>query len=265
MRRMQLFEFEDQPWLPWWVRDAITEHLSRVFLSQAVTPLHAAMAEQLTGPLTRSGASHIVDLCSGAGGPLPAVLPLLNMKLGRVVTATLTDLYPNRHLSEANAGNPDWLTAEPSPVDARSIPPGTTGVCTMFNAIHHFPPHQVAQVLRSATSEGRSVAIFEPFERRPRLALRLAVGGAGGGWRDARGYRGPFLRAVALHVLLPVALSWDGAVSVMRAYEADELLAIAKDSGAGADVVWRAQRVGLPWGSMTLLTGDPADIAGSGS
>ena len=257
MRRIQLFEFEDQRWLPWWVRDAITAHLAHVFLSQAVEPLHEAMAEQIAGLLTRSGAAHIVDLCSGSGGPLPAVLPLVSKKRGCVVTATFTDLYPNRHLSDPDVENPDWMTVERRPVDARSAPLEAVGVRTMFNAIHHFPPEDVAEILRNATRFGRAVAIFEPFERRHRLALKLAAGGLRGGWRDARNYRGPVVRAAALHLLLPVALSWDGAVSVLRSYKTSELLAIAEGACVSAEFDWQAQQLRLPWGALTLLTGEP--------
>lgn len=257
---MQLFEFEDQTWLPWWVRDEITDHLSRLFLSADVEPLHEAMAERLAGLLERSGSSHIVDLCSGAGGPIPAVLPRLSAKLGRDVSATLTDLYPSRSSLAATVGDPNWLRVDPRPVDARSISPDIAGVRTVFNAIHHFSPDQVAEVLRSASRGGRSVAIFEPFERGGRLAAKLAVGGVVGGWRDARRYRGPMRRAGALHACLPLVLGWDGAASVLRGYTADELLAIAERSGAGGGVIWTAERIELPWGGLVVLVGEPSSV-----
>lgn len=257
MRRMHLFEFEDQPWLPAWVRDALTEHLSQLFRSSKVAPLHEVMADRLAAVLERAGTAHLVDLCSGAGGPLPAVLPLLEARLGRAVTATLTDRYPHHDLAEVHVGDPERLGVEPRPVDARSIPPELDGVRTVFNAIHHFRPSEVAQVLRSATAGDRSVAIFEPFERRPRLAARLALGGFRDGWRKARQHRGPRWQAIALCLFLPVVLGWDGAASVIRGYQADELLAIAE--GAAPAVAWRSERVTLPWGGMTLLIGEPGD------
>lgn len=260
MRRIQLFEFEDQRWLPWWVRDAITDHLSRLFLAEAVEPLHRALASRLAGPMERSGTSHIVDLCSGAGGPLPAVLPLLSRRLGRTATATLTDLYPNRSASAASARCADGVTTELRPVDARSIPAELAGMRTVFNAIHHFTPDQVAEVLRSASRGGWPVAVFEPFERRNRLAAKLAVGGVLGGWQGARAYRGPILRAGTLHALLPLALGWDGAVSVLRGYTADELLTIAERCDAEEPMVWSAERVALPWGGLTVLMGEPSPI-----
>lgn len=258
MRRRQLFEIEDQPWLPSWVRDAMTEHLSGVFVATAVAPLHVAVAERLAAVLERAGTDHLVDLCSGSGGPLPAVLPLLEQRIGHPVTATLTDRYPNHGLGGPTGTDRAGLAFEPRPVDARAVPPDLVGVRTMFNAIHHFPPEQVAEVLRSATAGGRSFAVFEPFERRPRLALRLAAGALRGGWRDAGRAPGPRLQRAALHLLLPLALSWDGAVSVLRAYDAEELLAIARTSGAAAEVAWRAERVALPWGAVTVLIGEPA-------
>lgn len=253
--RLRAFEFEDQPWLPSWVRDEVTDHLSRLFLSDEVRPLHEAMADRLAGMLERSGGSHVVDLCSGAGGPMPAVLPLVSEALGRPVTATLTDRYPNRRSSAAGGGG-SALRVEPRPVDARAVPPDLEGVRTVFNAIHHFAPDQVAEVLRSATRGGRSVAVFEPFERGNRLAARLAVGGVSEGWSDARRHRGPALRSGALHLVLPLVLGWDGAVSVLRGYTADELLEIAVRAGAD-DVAWTSERVALPWGGLVVLLGEP--------
>lgn len=257
MRRLTLFEFEDQPWLPAWVRDSLTDHLAQLFRSPAVTPLHVAMADRLGVVLERSGTTHLVDLCSGAGGPLPAVLPLLDARLHGTVTATLTDRYPNHDLTRAPTGDEHRLQVEPNPVDARSIAPEVDGVRTVFNAIHHFRPSDIALVLRSATAGGRSLAIFEPFERRPRLAARLAVGGLRDGWRSAAHRPGPPWRAAALRLLLPVVLAWDGVASVLRGYEADELLAIAE--GAVPAARWRAERVELPWGGMTVLVGEPID------
>lgn len=260
MRRLQLFEFEDQRWLPWWVRDAITDHLSRLFLAAEVEPLHRAMVERLAGPMERSGTSHIVDLCSGAGGPFPAVLPLLGGRLNRTVTATLTDLYPSRSSPGTTVEGWTGVTRESRSVDARAIPVELTGMRTVFNAIHHFGPEQVAEVLRGAARGGWPVAVFEPFERRNALAAKLAVGGLLGGWQSARRFRGPAFRTVALHILLPFALGWDGAVSVLRGYTADELLAIAERSGVDEPMRWTAERVALPWGGLTVLVGEPLPL-----
>ena len=254
MRRMQLFEFEDQPWLPGWVRDALTDHLAQLFTAPAVAPLHDVLAEHLGDLIDHDGSDRVLDLCSGAGGPLPAVLPLVEERLERPVSVTLTDRYPHQGLDADGVGD-GRLRLEREPVDARSVPPELEGVRTLFNAVHHFRPTEVARILRSATFGDRSVLVAEPFERRLGLAARLAVGGLRDGWRRARGHHGAGHRVVALHVVLPVVLGWDGAASVLRGYRAEELLTIAE--GAAPSVRWRAERVDLPWGGLTVLVGVP--------
>jgi hypothetical protein len=56
---------------------------------------------------------------------------------------------------------------------------------------------------------------------------------------------------------MPVALSWDGAVSALRAYREDELLALAHRADAGGTFEWRAGTIGLRTGHMTYLLGIP--------
>lgn len=261
MRRVTLFEFEDQPWLPAWVRDAMTEHIAGVFRSSDVEPLHLAAAEQLARILARSGSSHIVDLCSGAGGPLPAILPHLSTRLGRRVTASLTDRFPNVDAARQWTKRDDGVTFVVESVNVLDAHPTMSGVRTMFNAIHHFRPHEVGGILRNATSGGDAIAIFEPFERKPGLAWRLARGGVFGGWRDASRAPDTATRAAALRFILPAVLGWDGAVSVMRSYRPHELLAIAERSDARPEIRWRAQQLPMPWGGLTVLIGEPSRVA----
>ena len=101
MARLQLFEWEDQPWLPSALQDFVTDHLRFTFSNPRAAGMRRTIAEILTPPLERSDAKAIVDVCSGGGGPLPAVLPLLEAGLGRPLRATLTDLFPNARAFEA--------------------------------------------------------------------------------------------------------------------------------------------------------------------
>jgi|688.fasta_scaffold233204_1 hypothetical protein len=259
MRRRHLFEFEDQRWLPAWLRDALTDHLAEVFRSPVVAPLHEVMADRICAVLEASGRASLIDLCSGAGGPLPEVVPLIEGKLNRQVSVALTDLYPHRNLAEGLGGDPHFAV-ELRAVDARSVPRDLRGVRVAFNAIHHFRPDELAQVLRSATAGGESMLVFEPFERRPVLALRLMCGGFREGWRRAGRARGTRSRTIGLHLFLPIVLAWDGCVSVLRGYTADELLAIATDAAPVA--LWRSERVDLPWGGLTVLIGESGTPSG---
>ena len=67
MRRWQLFEFEDQAWLPAFLRDSVTDIL-RYYLSTAQP--YAPAAACLRTLLMATGCTSIVDFGSGAGGPL---------------------------------------------------------------------------------------------------------------------------------------------------------------------------------------------------
>jgi hypothetical protein len=100
MRRKHLFEWEDQRWFPSSLRDLITDHLRSALSSPLTKSLRETVCDVLEGPLRRSKSTRIVDVCSGAGGPLPAVFAQLAERVGRPLTATLTDLYPNERAFE---------------------------------------------------------------------------------------------------------------------------------------------------------------------
>ena len=71
MRRMHLFEWEDQPWLPRVFRDFITDQLRYTHNQPMREPVNAAIAARLAAVLVRTKTTQIVDLCSGAGGQSP--------------------------------------------------------------------------------------------------------------------------------------------------------------------------------------------------
>ena len=74
MKRLHLFEIHDQDWCPRVIRDAETDYLQFVI---AQTKPYAAMVPILSGALQRTGARHVLDLCSGAGGPWFWLRPVL--------------------------------------------------------------------------------------------------------------------------------------------------------------------------------------------
>jgi len=95
MARVHFFEWEDQPCLPRAIRDFITHHLQFTLSIPAAAPLRKTVTDILAPLLQRSGEMRVIDVCSGGGGPLIAVLPDLSARLGTQVTARLTDLSPN--------------------------------------------------------------------------------------------------------------------------------------------------------------------------
>src|SRR4051794_7440106 len=107
--RLHLFEFNDQPWLPTRIRNALTAYL---YVAYRSTPFGGMFAKRVATLLSLTGSNRIVDLCSGAGGPIGIVEA--ELKKARVdVHITMTDLFPNKDVP-----GDYW----PRPVDARAVP-----------------------------------------------------------------------------------------------------------------------------------------------
>ena len=103
MKRIQLFELEDYPWFPHWLRACLTRLM--VVMHQLLgTP--ADLAALLTRALRQTGQHTLVDLCSGGGGPMrEAFRTLQGQPSGEQLRLTFTDLYPNREVAaEVNGG-----------------------------------------------------------------------------------------------------------------------------------------------------------------
>jgi hypothetical protein len=253
--RLQLFELEDQAWFPAVVRDLATDYLRFV---EHRFRLHLHALPPLSRAIDESGATRVVDLCSGGAGPVPELLRELRAG-GADVDFVLTDLYPNLDAFEAaqrDGGGAIGFVAEP--VDARDMPPGTEGLRTFFNAFHHFAPKDAASILKSAVESGQPIA--EIPERSvlaivPLLFTPLFV------WLATPFIRPMSWRRLLLTYLLPVVpltCVWDGIVSQLRAYRPEELKALA--DGAGGSFRWEVgvhQADSVP-GRLTYLLGRPA-------
>jgi hypothetical protein len=194
--------------------------------------------------MQRAGTNEIVDLCSGASGPLLAVQRHMQAELGFETGSTLTDLYPNAAAFAAIASSG---RARPwhEPVSAFDMPPTLTGIRTLFTAFHHFRPEDAIRILADARSKRRAIAIFEPFERTLRMTLLLGIVGPPG--MVFRTHKiGPLTwpRFVLSYVLpiAPLIATWDGVVSTLRAYTVEELRELAVAAGSSG-YAWEAGRV----------------------
>ncbi len=127
--------------------------------------LHRPVVPLLRDALRRSNTAHVVDLCSGGGGPVLAVYQAL-VSDGNTVSFTLTDKYPNlaafRRLSALYPAGISYVTDS---VDAINMPEKLAGFRTMFNAFHHFAPASARAVLRCAVEARQPIGIFEISER----------------------------------------------------------------------------------------------------
>lgn len=267
MPRMHLFEWEDQPWLPRSLRDFITHHLQHTFSIPATAPLREAVADIVIPALQRTGQTHIVDVCSGGGGPLIAVLPALSARLGEPVTARLTDLFPNVDAFKAiEAETEGAATGERKSVSAFDVPRDLGKFETIFTALHHFRPEDAKRVLADAAAKGRTIAVIEPFNRK--AVLPTTIGGFLLGV-----FRTPFMGRMSVARFLwtypipiaPLILAWDGCVSCLRAYTPGELESMGQE--VAPHYTWEAgeREVVLPMAKLTLtfLIGEPPQSTAS--
>lgn len=258
MPRLHLVELEDLPWLPAPVRDALTGYLQlMIHQGDAFSPAVPLLAEAMI----RTGAPRIVDLCSGGGGPWKRLAPALRAA-GVTRPILLTDRYPNPGAEAAvQDGSADGsVTLHPTSVDAMQVPPELTGFRTMFTAFHHFRPREARAVLADAVSQNAPIAIFERTKRNltcfllmlltPLFVLLIMPA--------VRPFRLSNLVFTYLIPLVPLVVLWDGLVSTLRTYSADELRALVADTPGHDRFDWSAGEVAgggpLP---MLYLVGTP--------
>jgi hypothetical protein len=255
MKRRHLVELEDQPWFPRAVRDLATDYLqfiqTRVRLDRAIAPL-------VRRALVEGGTREIVDLCSGGSGPLDMLVRELAAG-GTPVHATLTDLFPNIPAFEAIAAAAGGrITFVPTPVDARAVPAGLPGLRTIFNGFHHLAPGDARAVLHAAAAARQPIAIVEVSDRTVRalvsvLLTPIAVWIATPFIRPFRWRRLFFTYPLPL---VPLTCLWDGIVSQLRAYTAEEMASMAEHARG---MRWDAGHVPIAKGRarLTYLLGIP--------
>jgi len=257
--RLHLFELEDQPWFPAVVRDLATDYLH---FMETTFSLHRPVVPLLADALRATNTNHIIDLCSGGAGPVPALQKSLAAD-GLVVRFTLTDRFPNVPAFEkAAAAAPGAIAFVRDPVDARSVPGELVGFRTLFNSFHHFRTDDAVAVLRDAARASQPIGVFEIPDRRlgtliPMLLLTpLMV------WLATpfiRPFRWRRLLWTYLIPLVPLTCWWDGIVSQLRAYTPTELERLAAEVGV-KEYKWRTGLVpiGSTPGRLTYLIGYPA-------
>lgn len=243
--RIQFIELHESEWVPDTFRHAMTEMLYVLGRSLRV---HETVLPILERVLDASGENRIVDLCSGAGGPVVALQNAFASR-GRPVSVLLTDAFPNlpayRLAEERSAG---FIRGHPEPVDAARIPAELKGVRTLFSAFHHFPPHQARSILEDAYLRRQPLAIFETTERTLFNTLTnfplsfVTVLALMPTMRAKRPEWWPF---TYLLPILPTIFAWDSVVSCLRSYTPLEFRQLT--TGLHDDVYrWSSGRVRVP-------------------
>ncbi len=243
MGRLQLFEIHDQPWCPPSLRDALTDFLQfTIHLGRTYAPI----VPMLRDAITRTGATRVVDLCSGAGGPWRT----LRQEVG--VPVTLTDKYPNRTASTGA------LPFHPEPIEATAVPAQLDGFRTLFTSFHHFRPTEARAILADAVRRGQGIGVFEISRRAPLEIAVIALT-----WLAVL-VLVPFIRPLRwsrlawtyLPPVLPIVGVFDGVVSCLRTYSPAELRELLR----GLDAYdWEVGETRGRWSplAVTYLVGVP--------
>lgn len=261
MFRVHLFEWEDQDWFPDLFRRFITDHL--LFHGKR---LYRPVTPKLVDLLRRTGNEKIVDICSGAGGPIPKLLSELSIRLGKPIRATLTDLYPNTDiLEQTNSAVDGSLKYRAQSTSAMDCLDDFHGVRTIFSAFHHFRPSNAKKILANAVNKEAPICVFEFTERNilKLFVFSLATFLSGFVLTPFVG-RMTFARFVFTYVIpaCPLFLAWDGLVSCLRTYTLKELGMLTRDLTENG-YKWESGRISVighigPY-KITYLIGEPRE------
>lgn len=237
MKRIQLFEFEDFPWLPQAIRTGVT---NLIVVFHKMTGTHQVLSDLLLKVREKHPFRKITDLGSGSGGAMPEVVALLNQQLGEEkIHLELTDLHPNpSFIREFEKNSPDHYSYRATSLDAARLNEAPEGLKTMINSFHHMPPDKAGQILRSAQEHKTPLLIYEMAQNKiptllwwlflPLSLLILIVMVL---------FMTPFVRPLSWQQLLftylipviPLVYAWDGQASLVRMYSFSDIEEILGD------------------------------------
>ena len=249
LKRIQWFEFHDLAWFPATFRDALTEWLrvlwDRIGAYSVIAPILAEMLQE-------SHTTRIVDLCSGASGPLLGIQQEFETA-GWGFSAVVTDKFPNVNSMKELRSKSGAIDARLTSVDATAVPRDLTGLRTLFNSFHHFQPLEAEQILKDAYDARQPIGIFEIPNRTfggvsfSFIATFLGVLLLTPTMRPRRPAWWIF---TYLLPVIPFIVAWDGWVSHLRAYTPDELLQMScKFSDS---FYWEARQLKIRNGQFTV-------------
>lgn len=261
MKRFHAMEFEDLQWFPDVLRDAITAHLHKI---EGTSDMDAVFLPYIETLLEKTKTTQIIDLCSGAGGPLPAIMKRLHAKKIEA-NAVLTDKFPNFTQLEALAAEEARISYSKESIDATDT--NIPGIRTIFNAFHHFRPEQARSILKDSIEKNQSIGIFEFVERSPGAVLSVLFSALGVFvlMPFIKPRRLSWFAFTYLIPLVPLLILWDGTASCCRVYSPTELDDLVKSIPGHENFHWEITRKRMPYlvAKATILLGYPKNEAES--
>lgn len=266
MKRIHLFEFEDLAWFPDWIRQCMTQYIKTL---HRVADTPSVILPLVERGLDSSQNKQIIDLCSGAGGPMVDVVQRLNSSTEKPsVHLTLTDLYPNLKAVESLERDPVTNVRYcRQPTDAANVPEEMVGMRTMICSLHHMSPEVVKSILSDTASKKQPFLAMELSENSAPLWLwwlAIPVGFLLSLFLTLRVRPLSTTQLIFTYCLpiLPLFLSWDGAVSNARTYTKQDLEYLLSQihSQAYSWEIGTVKNARLP-GKMSYLLGLPVKVS----
>jgi hypothetical protein len=258
MRRLQLFQFKDQTWLPGAWRDALEFfHAAQHRLVKSPR----AFASVVDRVCMEAGTTSIVDLESGSGGAFLSMLRQLRAQAPRPWHCVMTDHAPDgRTAAKISKRGADELRYESAPVDATRVPEALTGVRTFVSSFRDLHPLAARAALRDAFDKRQPVLVLE-LTKNSVLSLATVLVFPALFWLML-----PFLRPrrlsqlffVYLCPILPAMAFWDALVANRRTYSRAQYQQMTADLKAD-DYRWQVQGLkvlGVPY-EVDCLVGTP--------
>jgi hypothetical protein len=255
MKRIHLFELEDQTWFPASLRNYGTDFLQ--FLSNK-TGMFEPLVPLLAEALTKSQSNTMVDLGSGGGGGLIRLNQSLRTHIPEL-RIILTDYFPNIDAFEYTCKQAENFEFKPESVDARNVPSSLKGFRTLFLAFHHFKPKDAASILQNAVDANTGIGVFEAQERSFTSILAMLFSPI------TLFFCTPFIRPFKLGrivftyliPLVPLFVLWDGLVSSLRTYSVNEMNQLIQNLKNSENFEWNVAKIKSGPSKVLYLIGRP--------
>jgi hypothetical protein len=243
--RIHLIEFSDEPWFPQVIRSAL---MARLEFVARIGKHHEPVAEVLSKAIDSSGARRIIDLGTGAGGPIAAAFLALRTTLDDV-ELVLTDLYPNRAaLDQAARSMPGAIHVFEESVDATHVPASLVGLRSMVNMFHHLRPNAARAALQDAVTRRQPIVVVELLRRHPLIVALTLFSWIGVilSLPFLRPFRWPWLFWTYVIPVIPLVFTWDATVSALRTYSEEEMREIIDSLEGNDSYEWEFEEMRLP-------------------
>lgn len=222
IKRYQLFEFCDQPWIEGPIRDAFMDCLGYIYF--VARPYEGFYDTLIT---VSEEKKKIIDLAAGNAAPIETFLRFRDKRRQEAgVPVIVHDLYPKEEEWARLKDKYDQFDYDAHPKDALQIESGEPCSYVLFSAFHHFTEDKAIELISSKVRDGSDLIIFEMTTRdgffqyfwHPIGFFMFMIGPLfTSKWKWQKFF------VLTLFPIAPFIMVFDGLVSTLRTYIKPEL------------------------------------------